>query len=142
MTDKKAKTAAADKTATKTDGDAITGVTKAVPMPEIVSKRGSKSKYPFDQLTEVGMSFGVKGRTAQSLASVVSSQNRKHKQVKTDENGNTVYETITRTNPDGTKLEVPNTDKPVTEVLKKFYAADVDAKTDPDGASVRVFRSV
>ena len=136
----KATTAPAPAAETKDNG--ITGVTTAVPMPEIKNNRGSKSKYPFDQLTAVGMSFGVKGKTAASLASVVSGQNRKNKSEKKDAEGNTVFKTITQTNQDGSTMEIPDTSKPEMVVNKKFYAADCDPATDPDGASVRIFRSV
>lgn len=128
--------------AAKAEDNGITNVTSNVPMPEITSKRGSKSKYPFEQLTEVGMSFGVKGKTAASLASVVSGQNRKHKSEKKDADGNTVYKTLTQTNQDGSKVEIPDTSKPEMVFAKKFYAVDCDPAKDPDGANVRIFRSI
>lgn len=128
--------------ATAAPANGITAVTSEVKMPEIKSNRGSKSKYPFDQLTEKGMSFGVIGKTAASLASIVSGQNRKHKVEKKDDQGNTVYKTIVNTAQDGSKTEIPDTSKPEMVSVKKFYAADCDASKDPDGASVRVFRSL
>ena len=40
----------------------ISAVSAAVPIPELKNKRGGNSIYPFDQLTEIGQSFGVKGK--------------------------------------------------------------------------------
>lgn len=117
----------------------ILGVLPGIPMPEVHSKRGSTSKFPFDALTEVGMSFGIKGRDAKSMSSIVSSQNRKHAVEAKDANGNVIFKTKTLKGTDGTKTEVP-TDKPKLEFTKQFVALDVDPKTDPEGASVRVWR--
>ena len=60
----------------------ITKATAKVRMPapsERLSMRGRGRKlYPFEQLTSVGMSFGVTGRTLQQMRSVVSARNRKN----------------------------------------------------------------
>lgn len=119
----------------------LTGVSNKVEMPERVSKRGSKSKYPFDALTEKGMSFGIKNKTAANMGSVVSGQNRKHKELVTDADGNPVFETQELKGADGSVTEVP-TDKQKVEIQRHFFAMDVDPKKDPDGASVRIFRDV
>lgn len=116
-----------------------------VPMPARSSNRGSKTSYPFELLTAIGMSFPVMNKTAAQLSSIVSNQNRK------------VGKTVT--NPDGTPkpkfnvvldaagAEIGRTPlmadgKPVyeTEPQKKFFAADVDKKKDKDGAIARVWR--
>ena len=120
----------------------IGAVSSAVKMPEVVNKRGSKSKYPFDDLNEVGQSFPVIGKTAASLASVVSGQNRKHKVAKVDAAGNTVYTKLKQTAPDGSVTEVDDKNKPEMVEEKKFFAVDTDPKTDPDKATARVFRKV
>ena len=116
----------------------LTTITADVEMPKKVSNRGSKSLYPFAKL-EVGQSFGVKNKTASGMASIISNQNRKHREEKKDESGNTVFETKKIKGADGAEMEVP-TDKPVMVVNKHFFASNCDPKTDPDGASVRVFR--
>lgn len=93
----------------------ITPATKLVKLPTIGERytlRGRGRKfYPFEQLTERGMSFGVKGRTIRQIRSVVSARNRKNM----------------RTTPKGQEPQL-------------FYVAAVDPKKDVDGASVRVFR--
>lgn len=130
-------------TAAKTETKArvapdLTGISSDVEMPKKVSNRGSKSLYPFEKL-EVGQSFGVKNKTASGMASIISNQNRKNREEKVDEAGNTVFETKELKGQDGTVTNVP-TDKVVMIVNKHFFANDCDPKTDPDGASVRVFR--
>lgn len=125
------------KTETTRVAPLITTISKEIPMPE-KKGRGSKSLYPFDDL-EVGASFGVKNKTASGMASIVSNQNRLNRVVKKDENGNTVFKTKELKGADGTKTHVP-TDKPEMIGTKRFVCSDVDPKTDPDGATVRVWR--
>lgn len=122
---------------------AVTAVRPAaeIKLPERKSRRGSTSVFPFDALTEIGMSFGVKDRTAASLSSVVSNANRKNQVNKTDDNGAIVYKTKTVKDAAGVETVMPTQD-PVKVAAKRFYAIDVDAKTDPDGASVRVVREL
>jgi hypothetical protein len=97
----------------------ITAVSNAVPIPDFASLtgRGSNSQYPFDSLTEVGASFGVKNKTKDQVRVSVSGQNKKHAT---------------------TTLGADN--KPVTTHSKFYVSAEVDPKTDPDGATVRVWR--
>jgi hypothetical protein len=123
---------------TKRIAPELTTITSEVELPKKVSKRGSKSLYPFEKL-EVGQSFGVTNKTAAGMASIISNQNRKHRAEKQDENGNTVFEMKDLKGADGTVTQVP-TDKPVMNVDKHFFASNCDPKKDPDGASVRVFR--
>lgn len=143
--------AAAAKTAAPRVEPVLTGAAK-ITMPTRTSKRGSESKYPFDSLTEVGMAFGVKNKTAAQLSSIVSNANRKHLAEVKDATGNTVYETKVIKGADGTETNVPDTSKPKTEATKHFFAFDVDAdyrKANADafkkdgafeGATVLVFR--
>lgn len=119
----------------------LTAVTTAVPMPTRESKRGSKSSYPFDSLTAVGASFGVKNKTAKQMASIVSNANRKAPQEpKRDAAGNIVYKTAEMKDANGTVIGRAPTQEPETVATRHYFAVDVDAKDDPDGASVRVFR--
>lgn len=115
----------------------ITTITANVPVPE-KTRRGAKSLYPFDEL-EIGASFGVKNKTASNMASIVSNQNRRAMEVKKDETGAVVYKTKELKGADGTVTNVP-TDEPEMVETKRFICADVDPKTDPAGASVRVWR--
>jgi hypothetical protein len=133
---------AKEKTTAHRIAPAITAASAAVKMPEKPkAARGSKSLYPFDDLTEVGMSFGVKDKTAKNMASIVSNQNRKNVEPRKDEAGNVIYKTKAVKGADGTETQMP-TDKPEVNVLKHFFVIDVDPKKDPDNASVRVFRDV
>lgn len=118
----------------------ITAVSTAVPMPTRTNKRGSKSSYPFDSLTVVGASFGVKNKTAANLASIVSNQNRKSVEPKRDEAGNIIYKMAPLKDANGAVVGQTPTTEAETVQLRHYFAVDVDAKTDPDGASVRVFR--
>lgn len=116
----------------------ITNVTAKIPVPE-KTRRGAKSLYPFDDLAEVGASFGVKNKTASNMASIVSNQNRRAMEPKKDETGAIVYKTKELKGADGTITNVPTDEAEMIET-KRFICADVDPKTDPDGASVRVWR--
>lgn len=102
----------------------LTGAGK-ITLPTRTSKRGSESKYPFASLTEVGMAFGVKNKTAANLSSIVSNANRKHQVPVTDENGNAVYDTKEIRGADGTVTNVPDTSKPKMQAGKRFFAFDV-----------------
>lgn len=93
----------------------VTTPTDAVQMPNPNRRAGRRSAYPFDDLDEQGMSFGIVGKSAKDLQSIISNQNRKYRDVA----------------PDGS---------PVQE--RHFFARDVDPETDPDGATVRVFRDI
>lgn len=117
----------------------LTIVSNAVPMPERSSNRGSKTSYPFEALTAVGMSFGVVNKSAANLASIISNQNRKAGEVKKDATGAVIYKTQPMTAPDGTVTHVP-TGEPERNEPKHFFAVDCDPKKDPDKANVRVFR--
>lgn len=121
--------------------DKITAVSKSVPMPEFASasNRGSKSAFHFDDL-DVGESFGVIGRDARSLSSIISSAHRRHMVNKTDANGNVVYKTRKAKDANGVEMEMP-TQEAAQVRGREFKAADVDPKKDPDGASVRIWRT-
>lgn len=93
----------------------VTTPTHTVQMPNPNRRAGRRSAYPFDDLDEQGMSFGIVGKTAKDMQSTISNQNRKYRRVAAD--GTTIQE-------------------------RHFFARDVDSETDPDGATVRVFRDV
>lgn len=124
----------------------LTGAFKIEP-PAKTSRRGSTTKYPFDTLTEVGMAFGVKNKTAKALGSVISNANKRNSVVKRDENNNVVYKTKALKAADGSTTNVPDTSKPETIPTKHFYAVDVSAEyaktlegTPLVGSTVLVFR--
>lgn len=118
----------------------LTAISAAVPIPAGLGKRGrgGNTLYPFDKL-EPGQSFGIKNKTAKNMASVVSGANKRFMIEKKDANGNTVFKTNEVKHPDGTVTHVPSLE---AEMIagRTFIAGDVDPKTDPEGASVRVWR--
>lgn len=134
---------ATTETTTTRAAPVLTAVTSAVPMPERKAARGSKSAFNFDGLTEVGMSFGVKDRTAASLTSVVHTANKKAMIDKTDATGAKVFKTIEIKDANGVVVGSTVSATETEKVAgKHFFAVDCDAKTDPDGASVRIFRDL
>jgi hypothetical protein len=118
--------------ATKEPEVKVLGIRTDIARPEGARKSGAKSKYDFDAL-EVGQSFGVIGKTAKSFNSIIyAAEQRLGEKVK---------------NPDGTeKMRVKKNKDGSTELVneinkvREFTAYDVDPKTDPEGATVRVFR--
>lgn len=118
----------------------LTAVSTTVPMPERNSNRGSKTSYPFSALTAAGMSFGVKNKTAANLASIVSNQNRKPGPIKRDASGNVIFKTKPMTDASGAVIGNTPTTEPEHMDGPKYFAVDCEPKTDPDGASARVFR--
>lgn len=116
----------------------ITGVDTDVPMPA-TSRAGSKSAYPFDQLTAVGMSFHVANKTAKQMSSIVSNQNRKGEVDKTDAAGNVIRK-------QGEPIKDANgavvghaQGEPERVRTVEYFAQDV-GDTDPRGKGVRVYR--
>lgn len=122
-------------------GVVILGIRSDIPVPEVKSKRGSKSKYDFDKL-EVGQSIGVIGRTAKSLNSTINGANRKYSRQKLDSSTNEpLFEMIEMKDQAGNvTARVPNKEKPIMEKTREFAAYDADPKTDPDKATARIFR--
>ena len=112
------------KTATPRVEPVLTGATAAIPMPSRKVARGSKTLYPFDTLTAVGMSFGVKNRTAKQLSSVLSNANRKAMVNKVDASGVPVFKTKELTGADGTVSVVPTTE-PEKVAGAHYFAVDV-----------------
>lgn len=94
-----------------------------LPIPE--RRGGNRSLYPFDSLTEAGMAFGVKGKPAKNLSSVINNANKKYLVQERDAAGNPVYATKSVPQADGTVLTVPDTEKPQMTASRKFRAVDV-----------------
>ena len=130
----------------------VLGVTMSVPLPEKPVARGGKSLYKFDDLTAptrddagkviAAASFGVKGKTAESLRAVISTANRKGVVEKRDAAGALVYKQAPVKDAAGQIVAYSATKDVETEVVKHFFAVNVDPKADPEGASCRVFRDV
>lgn len=103
-----------------------------VERPANAKKAGAKSKYDFDSL-EVDGSFGVIGKTAASFNSIIYTAEQRFAVDVLGDNGQP-------------KTRVKKLKGGATEVVnqkaktREFSAYDVDPATDPDGATVRVFR--
>lgn len=109
-------------------GPRATPVTSEAVMIQIAlpeRKRGNASTYPFDSLVEAGMVFGVKGKPAKNLSSVISNVNKKYVKPVTDADGNVQYDTKPMNGPDGSVMNVPDLTKPKVAVERKFRAIDV-----------------
>lgn len=135
--------------AAATTTPAVTAAAKfELPAPK--NARGGSSLYKFDELTEVGMTFGVKGKTFKQVSGAVSGANRKGKQPVNDADGNPTYETKPMSSgPNGETTQVPDTSKPITKVVKKFRAVEVTPElakqikgTPLEGSDVLVGRTV
>lgn len=115
---------------------------KMVTLPPRKAPRGSKSAYPFDTLTEVGMSFGVKNKTRNNMNSIVHNANKAHLTDKLDDTGAKVFKTTKSVDPTTNVTTMVPTTETEKVATKRFYAVDVDPKTDEDGASVRIVREL
>lgn len=115
-----------------------------IPMPELKpSTRGGQSIYPFDKLDAptvdkagkiIGMaSFGLIGKTAKSMASTVSSANKRNRTQAKNDDGTPKFDVSTV---NGTEIKTP-----VMVQSKEFKATNVDPAKDPDKATVRIFRT-
>lgn len=119
----------------------IAAVRTDVKMPEVASNRGKKSVYGFDDLA-VGASIGVLNKTAAQLKVIVYNATKRFKEPEKDAEGKIVYQTTDMKNPTtGEVTKVPTT-KPKLVNTRKFSVFDVDPKTDPDGATARIFREL
>lgn len=117
----------------------LTAISSDVPMPQVSTRRGNNSIYPFEKL-EVGQSFGILNKTAKNMGSVVTSANKRFMVDAVDSEGKPIYKTQEVKAADGTVSKVPTLEREKAPG-KVFAAFDVDPKTDPQGASVRVFRT-
>lgn len=127
----------------------LTGVV-SVKLPEPVRRggRGTPSLYPFDTLTEVGQSFGVKNKDKRAMSSVISNQNKKHRVQATDNGGQPMFKMNSARDADGNVTEVPDTSKPIYTYTKRFEAREVTPEiaklikgTPAEGSKVLVVRT-
>lgn len=128
--------AAAPVAAVKTEKSVKTSPIRAdipVPAKRPPGLRGGKPLYDFEGLA-VSQSFGVFDKTFKQVNSTVSSANKRAKSVP-DLNTNGTPKTIIA------KVNGVDTPVPAMKKEKVFFASSVDPKTDPDQASVRVWRT-
>lgn len=132
--------AASDKVAKPRVAAEVTVISSAVPMPTSARASGNRSPYPFHDL-EVGGSFGVKNKTKDDLASIVSNQNRhkSNQQQAKNADGSPAFEMVPMKDANGAVVGMTQ-GEPKMERIKEWIIADVDPNTDPDGASCRIWR--
>lgn len=129
----------------------IGDISTAVAMPTSAGKRGNRSKYPFDKLPapvqgQNPPSFPIIGMTAKNMTSVIHNANKNGKEQAKDEAGNLLWQMTDLKDANGNVIgqtqAKDGNGKPIPElrVVKEFRAVDVDPATDPDKATVRVFR--
>lgn len=111
--------------------------------PPVSAKRGAKSELA-DKLAEIPLngSIGLTNKTKKQISSTISKVNN-HADNMRDKVDAAGVPVMTPGAPlkdaNGTVVgNAPAT--PVKERVKEFAAFDVDAKTDPDKATVRIFR--
>jgi hypothetical protein len=97
------------------------------------SSKSDRSSYPFDKL-EVGSSFGVKNRDKKSFNSILYMAHNRYAEPVLNADGTPKMRTK-KLKGGGTELVAE------TKRTREFEAFDVDPKTDPQGASVRIFRN-
>lgn len=121
----------------------ISMVSAAVPLP-VANGRGRAGLYPFDELTAVGMSFGLVNRTAKNMGSVVSAANRRALVQAKNEDGSLKFDrkevkpaSISET---GELISAVFESVPVMVASKKFQVFETDPATDPHKATCRIFR--
>lgn len=137
--------AAAKKAGAPKAGDRVVPVFTTVRTdvkPPVAAKRGAKSELAV-KLEElpVGGSIGIQNKTKKQISSTISKVNNAtaNQQQKKAEDGSLV--TRPEEIRDATGAVVGHKNVPVMERIKEFEAFDVDKKSDPDGATVRIFRN-
>lgn len=106
----------------------------------------SAYKAAFDSLPAptaegVQASFGVVNKTKRQMQGTVSGFNRKSFEPKKDANGNVVYKVKELTDSEGNVTRLP-TQEPELVATRHFIVVETDPKTDPDGATARVYRDL
>jgi hypothetical protein len=120
-----------------------------------IGRRGSPGKYDWDGLAAPVIndandptkneydSFGVKGHNKKSFQSTLHTGNKRYRKVvdKLDENGAVVRKMTDIKDAEGKVVgQAPGEVEKETITEREFIAVDVDPKTDPDGAELRIFR--
>lgn len=113
----------------------VLGVTTSVARPENTGT--SRSNYPFDTM-EVDASFGVQNRDKASFNSIIYQAHKRH-EIEVLGSDGLPEKVRTKTSKKGEPEAFEMLNKTIR--TREFEAFDVDAKTDPEGASVRIFRN-
>ncbi len=119
----------------------FTTVRTDIPLPT-GAKRGAKSELAVKlEALEVGGSIGLTNKTKKQISSTISKVNNaaSNQAQKKDASGNPLTKNGDAIK-DATGNIVGHSQVPDTEKVKEFVAYDTDAKTDPDKATVRIFR--
>jgi hypothetical protein len=111
--------------------------------PPVTARRGAKSPLveKMHEL-EIGASIGLKNKTKRQISATVSKENNRdtNQRPKLGEDGNQITKPGEPVKDANGNVVAQGTPVGVTERIKEWEAHDVDPKTDPDSATVRVFR--
>ena len=112
--------------------------------PPVTARRGAKSPVveKMHALEVVGASFGLTNKTKRQISATVSKENNRdtNQRPKLDAEGNQITKPGEPVKDANGTVVAQGTPVGVTERVKEWEAHDVDPKTDPDKATVRVFR--
>jgi len=146
MSEKTANTATKSKAGAPKAEDRVTPVFTAIRddiKPPVTARRGAKSPVveKMHEL-EVGKSFGLTNKTKRQISATVSKENNRdtNQKPKLDASGNPVTKPGEPVKDANGNVVAQGTPVNVTERVKEWGAHDIDPKTDPDKATVRVFR--
>lgn len=124
-------------------------------LPANVTKRGVRGKYKFNDLAAPApiadkpgeftySHFGLQGMDKKGFSSTLFSENRKNRKTveKRDAAGNVIYKTVEIKDQAGNVIGSQPSQEAETEFVqvKEYVAFDVDPNTDPEGATLRVYR--
>jgi hypothetical protein len=113
----------------------------APPAPKRTGPRAGQSLYDFASL-EIGESFGILDptKTAKKFGSTVTAANHRYDIPVKDAAGNPMFAEGAEIKNEAGAVTGHAKGKPIVVATRKFQCADVDPKTDPDGANLRVYR--
>lgn len=111
--------------------------------PPVTARRGAKSPL-VEKMHElaVGASVGLTNKTKRQISATVSKENNRdtNQRPKLDTEGNQITKPGEPVKDANGNVVAQGTPVNVTERIKEWEAHDIDPKTDPDKATVRVFR--
>lgn len=134
----------------------VFGAAAAMALPSNVSpsRRGGRSKYKFDELVApvpnpekpgefLYASFGLTGMDKKGFNSTLFTANNKYKKqiAKIGEDGQPVTKQVEIKDASGAVVGHKAEPEMIDVTEREFIAVDVDPKTDPENATLRVFRT-
>lgn len=111
------------------------------PVAKRTGPRAGQSLYDFDKL-EINGSFGIKdaSKTAKKFGSTVTAANHRYDTPVLGADGKPTFAKGAEIKDAAGNVTGYGKGKAIVTTNRKFVCADVDPKTDPDGANLRVWR--